>query len=64
MYEVFIYKENKLIFSFLTSALIKDGAYLAGHRYIIEDLVDAHNLSDYDIKVNEVKPEDMKVEVK
>lgn len=64
MYEVFIYKENKLIFSFLTSALIKDGAYSVGYKYIIKDLVDAHNLSDYDIKVNEVKPEDMKVEVK
>lgn len=64
MYEVFIYKENKLIHSFLTNAIVSDGAYLVGYRYIIKDLVDADNISDYDIKVNEVKFEDMKVEVK
>lgn len=64
MYEVLIYKENKLVVSFLTSALISDGAYLAGYRYIIKDLVDADNISDYDIKVSEVKPEDIRVEVK
>ena len=64
MYEVFIYKENKLIHSFLTNALISDGARSAGYRYIIKDLVDANNVSDYNIKVNEVKPKDMKAEVK
>lgn len=64
MYEVIISKDNKLVYSFLTNALIKDGAYSAGYRYIIKDLVDAANISDYDIKVNEVKLEDMKAEVK
>lgn len=61
MYEVIISKDNKLVHSFLTNALIKDGAHLMAYEYIVMSLHDVDNISDYKIEVNELRPENFRI---